>query len=177
MDLLMPQFVFSFLSMLTIFYFDRQVKHHRTKQIKSYYNFTMTSIYILLLSLMLMASANSEEILSKNVAHKIQNSETTMLETTEGSRFPELDPELVAILNDYTENENAIFLENRKKANAARAKAAATANTAKVLNYSLPEDRSPELDFDLEAKLRAQIWSDIKHHKKATGTRRLRGSN
>lgn len=92
-------------------------------------------------------------------------------------RFPELDPELVATLNEYTETENAAFLENRKKAREARAKAAATANAAEVPNHTEPEDRSPELDFNLETKLRAQIWSDTKHHKKATGTRRLRGSN
>ena len=29
-----------------------------------------------------------------------------------------------------------------------------------------PEQRFPELNHDLEQKLRAQIWSDTKHHKK-----------
>ncbi|KAL3929848.1 MAG: hypothetical protein SGBAC_012029 [Bacillariaceae sp.] len=102
-----------------------------------------------------------------------------MLETTEGSRFPELDPELVTTLNKYTKTENAAFLENRKRAREARAKAAATATAkaAEVPNHIEPEDRSPELDFDLETKLRAQIWSDTKHHKRATGIKRLRGSN
>ena len=31
-----------------------------------------------------------------------------------------------------------------------------------------PEQRFPELNHDLEQKLRAQIWSDTKHHKKNT---------
>jgi hypothetical protein len=148
----------------------------------------MTPIYtktILLLSFMLVSSANSEETPSSNLTHQIQNSVNDILlhheesreEDTEGSRFPELDPELVAILNEHTETENAIFLENRKKDNAARAEASATANTAKVLEHAEPGDRFQDLDFDLETKHRAQIWSDTKRHKQATGTKRLRGSS
>ncbi|KAL3929849.1 MAG: hypothetical protein SGBAC_012030 [Bacillariaceae sp.] len=115
---------------------------------------------ILLLSLLAMASANSEETLSKNVAYKIQDSEPTILEdAAAGSRFPELDPELVAKLNEYTENENAAFLEKRKKAREARA-AAANTQKDKVEVATKKEDRFPELPAELDAKLYEQILNE-----------------
>ncbi|KAL3933519.1 MAG: hypothetical protein SGBAC_010357, partial [Bacillariaceae sp.] len=115
-------------------------------------------ILIVLCSLF-MTLVSSEEIVTNHLTKKIP---TTPHETPAKAvldravepdyRWPEIDPELIAKLNEYTERENTIFVENRKKAREARAKAAATARTAKV-----PDHSEPEASFDLDMKLGAQI--------------------